>query len=340
MFACIFNWQQIVNLVFTNIGAINSVHAIYSPTQIVNFSALRTLAFYRLIDDNYKDGQDYRNIARAFLILKKYELSEMALKKALTLSSNVSTYYELGYVYFTVGDLPSAIEAWRHAQATSYFLQLGNRSKVIEERRQYYEIAISIAPDSPEPYYTYAHFLYYDTHDRDRAIQLYEKGVFLDDSVTAGRYTALARIAQHNFDWPSALRNYSQAIALGDQSVNTYIEYGDVLQVSGADWYSMHEAYQRAQAIEPFNQWPYLRMTNLYIKNNQLSQLLEWYKVTLSKFLVKPEYKRDQIADLLGNLAQANADMGACDVYQLLVQMYQQLNTQKVSQFLSVSECE
>ncbi len=333
--------QRSLNLLWSNLSAINSIRAAYASTPIsINEALADTLFFYQKTSEEFKSENDYRNIARAFFRGGQYKESLTILEKAAILFASRTVYYEMGQVYASLGNTHQALAAWKKANASSHFLYLGNRADDHIQRKNFYEIAISISLSSPEPYYVYGDYLYYETLERARAIELYKIATAFDFNLSIRRQIAYARIAAYESDWVMAVSNYEEAISLGDNSTNTYLEYGDVLQNVHTDFGRIRSIYQQAHSLDQLNKWPYLRMTDLYTKNNQRFELIKWYKIALNDLIATLPQSQNEINYLLIDLIKQHAKMGICDVYAYLIQFKSKLTVNTALDEEIVQGCE
>jgi len=313
----LFYQARVTHLLWNNLGNVCFIKSLVVDEQNAKENSAKlellncAVSFFLQARSDIPSVHNLRSLALAYLDLKQYRESQNMIQEAIHIAPTHSLFFDAGRIYEAAGNRQAAIWAWQKSNAVEYFLDRGNREIYFEDRLYNYELAIQIAPNSPRPYYTLGDFLYYNSSEREKAIELYQAAVVLDQSQLSQRYFALGKIAQYHADWSLAVHNYQQAIKVGGGSANLYMELGDALSQVDANFEMIQHTYEKAFAVEPLNPWPYWKMRNLYINTNQYDALLIWYQIAIAKL---EKEKPEASISMLLTLVKMHTELGDCEI--------------------------
>ena len=197
----------------------------------------------------------------------------------------VSVRFQLGNVCYMQGREEGALKEWRMAGTLPYFLRLAQehlRQDDWVRAEAYLELAVEVAPDSPEPRYLLGD-LYAAQDWVAKAIAVYEEGVLLE---SRGSVESLARQAQihiWNQEWTSALQTSRAALERAPHEARYAYQIGQVLEeglgdrVQARSWYAY--AIQLDAAVSGGNQVsPYLALAHLAQEDGHCQEALAWLR--------------------------------------------------------------
>lgn len=142
--------------------------------------AIATLA--KTIELNPKSTMSKLKLSEYYLLLQKHTQSESLLKDMLVAEpQNPEIHYMLGLLYESQAKVDLAIDAFQSATENNpdlveAWIKLGqlHENKDYNLSMKYFENAISVAPEKPEPYHSKAFLLQNNGHIRE-AIEIYKQ---------------------------------------------------------------------------------------------------------------------------------------------------------------------
>jgi LuxR family glucitol operon transcriptional activator len=172
------------------------------------------------------------------------------------------------------------------ARVMAYFHQ---KSGNLSDARSQYELAIVLAPDTPQLHYWFGRFLLHEEENIDDAIAQFEIAHEIDDeSIEVSLDLARAYLFQHNFDMCSKILNKLEPIieTAGDHQYKVYLDTDIQIFYRMADNFSQNGSFEKSlESLEKmkfaFNSLPE-KFKDRYIRRKLLKCEFTLNKITKS----------------------------------------------------------
>ena len=187
--------------------------------------------------DFYLRGKQYFSIARnrqdELLTAKRMHL------KAIELAPGFApAYAELGELYTEIH--------WDGTDTTR---------KILDSARVLIDIALELAPGSPEPYQALGWYYYHGLRDFDNAIKTFSKVLRLQPNNSLA-IASIAWVQRRQGKWEKAIDGLIQAVQLAPREPWYYYELGNTY-ISSGHFEKAVVSYDQAIDLDPLNEWAF-----------------------------------------------------------------------------------
>jgi tetratricopeptide (TPR) repeat protein len=250
--------------------------AIPSKAQMVDGIALAE----RAIALGSSNPQIYSTLGLIYGLNGSYAEAITALEKSVELAPNAMwAHFWLGFMYCYTGKADIAVEEWKRAGASPYFVSLG----------QYYS----------------------QRGNRDRAIQAFQIAVAIDPRSVNGHYF-LGREYLYQEYWEEAMHEFYLASALAPEFSRAYYFWAVALYQGEKNVEGAIDLAKKAIAVDPLDMLPYLFLGDIAREMRNHSEAARWYQRARA---IAPTKAEPLLG--LGHIRRDQGDMvGATDYYE------------------------
>lgn len=213
-----------------------------SKAQMVDGIALAE----RAIALGSSNPQIYSTLGLIYGLNGSYAEAITALEKSVELAPNAMwAHFWLGFMYYYTGKADIAVEEWKRAGASPYFVSLG----------QYYS----------------------QRGNRDRAIQAFQIAVAIDPRSVNGHYF-LGREYLYQEYWEEAMHEFYLASALAPEFSRAYYFWAVALYQGEKNVEGAIDLAKKAIAVDPLDMLPYLFLGDIAREMRSYGEASEWYQ--------------------------------------------------------------
>jgi tetratricopeptide (TPR) repeat protein len=318
---------SIATVVYNNVGSVLLNRALLAPDvgpeEQMDRATQAGQSFQTALAWNSLNGHAYYNLSTLYDSWHDTSSASRALSRAAALNPHdISARFRFGQALAAQGykNEKRAIQEWRAAGATEYFIQqglvlasTGDLSGAVEQ----YGRALAIEPDFADGYYYLGRALS-RMGRQEEALAALEMAAVLEPPSSPRRYLLRAEVYVAREEWEAALAAFGQAASLSPWDPVPYYQMGWVLDQKLGDRELAITTFQQALQINPDYVSPRLALGQLYEEQGECDQASLWLAPLLSPNAGVE--RAGQTYTLLGHclLQQGRADEGLWRLEQAL----------------------